>query len=80
MSMLYLLLCWYEVVLLCWYEVVTSVHEPSQDRETYKFSTLSKVMRELLEWRRQLLTGTLTQDHMREFKLKITSKIDWGNR
>nr|CAD7403077.1 unnamed protein product [Timema cristinae] len=50
------------------------------DRETYKFSTLSKVMRELLEWRRQLLTGTLTQDHMREFKLKITSKIDWGNR
>ncbi|KDR16623.1 Dedicator of cytokinesis protein 3, partial [Zootermopsis nevadensis] len=50
------------------------------DRETYKFSTLWKVMRELLDWRRQLLTGTLTQDQMRELKLKITSKIDWGNR
>jgi dedicator of cytokinesis protein 3 len=37
-------------------------------------------MRELLDWRRQLLTGTLTQDQMRELKLKITSKIDWGNR
>nr|CAD7580524.1 unnamed protein product [Timema californicum] len=61
------------------YVIVTSERVRSQDRETYKFSTLSKVMRELLEWRRQLLTGTLTQDHMREFKLKITSKIDWGN-
>ncbi|XP_033610429.1 dedicator of cytokinesis protein 3 isoform X2 [Cryptotermes secundus] len=50
------------------------------DRETYKFCTLRKVMRELLDWRRQLLTGTLTQDQMRELKLKITSKIDWGNR
>ncbi|XP_063227619.1 dedicator of cytokinesis protein 3 [Bacillus rossius redtenbacheri] len=50
------------------------------ERETYKFSTLRKVMRELLDWRRQLLTGTLTQDHTRELKLKITSKIDWGNR
>ncbi|KAJ9596324.1 hypothetical protein L9F63_012657, partial [Diploptera punctata] len=49
------------------------------DRETYKFSTVRKVMRELLDWRRQLLTGTLTQDQMRELKLKITSKIDWGN-
>lgn len=50
------------------------------DREHYKFTTVRKVMRELLEWRRQLLTGTLTQDQTREIKLKITNKIDWGNR
>ncbi|XP_015379000.1 PREDICTED: dedicator of cytokinesis protein 3 [Diuraphis noxia] len=50
------------------------------ERETYKFITLRKVMRELLEWRKQLLTGTLTQDQTRELKLKITAKIDWGNR
>lgn len=50
------------------------------DRETYKFTTLRKVMRDLLDWRRQLLTGTLTQDQTRELKLKITAKIDWGNR
>ncbi|XP_066992689.2 dedicator of cytokinesis protein 3 [Anabrus simplex] len=50
------------------------------ERETYKFSALRKVMRELLDWRRQLLTGTLTQDQMRELKLRITGKIDWGNR
>ncbi|KAG8233149.1 hypothetical protein J437_LFUL010379 [Ladona fulva] len=32
------------------------------ERETYKFTTLRKVMRDLLDWRRQLVTGTLTQD------------------
>lgn len=37
-------------------------------------------MRELLEWRKQLSTGTLTQDQTRELKLKTTAKIDWGNR
>ncbi|XP_050437512.1 dedicator of cytokinesis protein 3 isoform X2 [Adelges cooleyi] len=50
------------------------------ERETYKFITLRKVMRELLEWRKQLLTGTLTQDQTKELKIKIAAKIDWGNR
>ncbi|XP_076248536.1 dedicator of cytokinesis spg isoform X2 [Calliopsis andreniformis] len=50
------------------------------ERETYKFNTLRKVMRELLEWRRQLLTGTLTTDQTRELKLRINNKVDWGNR
>ncbi|CAB0010662.1 unnamed protein product [Nesidiocoris tenuis] len=48
-------------------------------RETYKFSTLRKVMRELVDWRRELLTGTLTHDQTKEMRLNITSKIDWGN-
>lgn len=51
-----------------------------QEREVYKFDTLRKVMRELLEWRRQLLGGTLTSDQTRELKLKIINKVDWGNR
>lgn len=51
-----------------------------QERETYKFQTVRKVMRDLVDWRRQLLTGTLTQDQTRELKLKVTAKIDWGNR
>ncbi|XP_046744108.1 dedicator of cytokinesis protein 3 isoform X1 [Diprion similis] len=50
------------------------------ERETYKFNTLRKVMRELLEWRRQLLGGTLTSDQTRELKLRIINKVDWGNR
>ncbi|XP_014256869.1 dedicator of cytokinesis protein 3 isoform X2 [Cimex lectularius] len=49
-------------------------------RENYKFTTLRKVMRELVDWRRELLTGTLTHDQMREMRLNVTSKIDWGNR
>uniref|UniRef100_A0A8D9BP44 Dedicator of cytokinesis protein 3 n=1 Tax=Cacopsylla melanoneura TaxID=428564 RepID=A0A8D9BP44_9HEMI len=49
-------------------------------RELTKFLTLGKVMRELLEWRRQLLINTLTQDQIRELKLNMISKIDWGNR
>uniref|UniRef100_A0A1Y1KZG9 C2 DOCK-type domain-containing protein n=1 Tax=Photinus pyralis TaxID=7054 RepID=A0A1Y1KZG9_PHOPY len=51
-----------------------------KDREVYKFETVGKVMRDLLEWRRQLVSGTLTQDQTRELKLKIIGKIDWGNR
>ncbi|CAH1968130.1 unnamed protein product [Acanthoscelides obtectus] len=37
-------------------------------------------MRDLLEWRRQLVSGTLTHDQTRELKTKIIQKIDWGNR
>ncbi|XP_012533282.2 dedicator of cytokinesis protein 3 isoform X1 [Monomorium pharaonis] len=50
------------------------------EREEYKFNALRKVMRELLEWRRQLLAGTLTTDQTREMKLRIINKVDWGNR
>ncbi|GAB1867234.1 Dedicator of cytokinesis protein 3 [Camponotus japonicus] len=50
------------------------------EREEYKFNALRKVMRELLEWRRQLLAGTLTTDQTRELKLRIINKVDWGNR
>ncbi|XP_066601007.1 dedicator of cytokinesis protein 3 isoform X2 [Prorops nasuta] len=50
------------------------------ERENYKFNTLRKVMRELLEWRRQLLGGTLTTDQTWELKLRIINKVDWGNR
>ncbi|XP_074036384.1 dedicator of cytokinesis spg isoform X2 [Leptinotarsa decemlineata] len=50
------------------------------ERNTYKFETVGKVMRDLLEWRRQLVSGTLTHDQTWELKLKIIQKIDWGNR
>ncbi|KAL3269371.1 hypothetical protein HHI36_008441, partial [Cryptolaemus montrouzieri] len=50
------------------------------NRENYKFETVGKVMRDLLEWRRQLVSGTLTHDQTNELKLKIIGKIDWGNR
>ncbi|XP_037077735.1 dedicator of cytokinesis protein 3-like [Pollicipes pollicipes] len=49
-------------------------------RETLEVSALWKVMHELLDWRRQLITGTLTQDQTRELRVKVTAKVDWGNR
>lgn len=49
-------------------------------RETAVFLRLQTVMRDLIEWRRQLITGTLTQDQIRELKAHIVAKIDWGNR
>ncbi|XP_037091368.1 dedicator of cytokinesis protein 3-like [Pollicipes pollicipes] len=49
-------------------------------REAHEVATLWKVMHELLDWRRQLVTGTLTQDQTRELRIKVTAKIDWGNR
>lgn len=51
-----------------------------QEKNFYKFETVGKVMRDLLEWRRQLVSGTLTHDQTRELTLKIIQKIDWGNR
>ncbi|GFS76082.1 dedicator of cytokinesis protein 3 [Nephila pilipes] len=49
-------------------------------REISLFQRLLAVMRDLIEWRRQLITGTITQDQIRELKCQITGKIDWGNR
>ncbi|XP_032511085.2 dedicator of cytokinesis protein 3 [Danaus plexippus] len=50
------------------------------ERETYRFTTVAKVMRELLSGRRALLTGTLTQDQTRALRLRLVGKLDWGNR
>ncbi|CAG0893401.1 unnamed protein product, partial [Darwinula stevensoni] len=49
-------------------------------RETQKFETFRNVMNELFSLRRQLIGGTLTQDQIKELKLTITTKIDWGNK
>ncbi|XP_019619494.1 PREDICTED: dedicator of cytokinesis protein 3-like isoform X2 [Branchiostoma belcheri] len=50
------------------------------ERQIQLFHTVKKLMLELIQMRRQLMSGTLTQDQIRELKLRITSKIDWGNR
>ena len=51
-----------------------------KQRETHKFETFRNVMNELFSLRRQLIGGTLTQDQIKELKLIITTKIDWGNK
>lgn len=49
-------------------------------RECCQWTALGKNMCDLIDWRRQLMTGTCTQDHLRDLRLRITSHIDWGNR
>ncbi|CAH1784994.1 unnamed protein product [Owenia fusiformis] len=44
------------------------------------FHGIRFVMMELKEWRRHLLSGTVTQDLRKEIRTKIVNKIDWGNR
>uniref|UniRef100_A0A671LC86 Dedicator of cytokinesis protein 1-like n=1 Tax=Sinocyclocheilus anshuiensis TaxID=1608454 RepID=A0A671LC86_9TELE len=35
---------------------------------------------DLIEWRSQILSGTLPQDELSELKQKVTSKMDYGNK
>ncbi|XP_029102981.1 dedicator of cytokinesis protein 4 isoform X4 [Scleropages formosus] len=43
------------------------------------FHRLWHVMNEVLDLRRQVLVGHLTQDRMRDVKQHITARLDWGN-
>ncbi|XP_025026314.1 dedicator of cytokinesis protein 2 [Python bivittatus] len=44
------------------------------------FRQVQAMMCELMEWRSQLLSGTLPKDELKELKQKVTSKIDYGNK
>uniref|UniRef100_A0A670YV74 Dedicator of cytokinesis 2 n=1 Tax=Pseudonaja textilis TaxID=8673 RepID=A0A670YV74_PSETE len=44
------------------------------------FRQVQVMMCELMEWRSQLLSGTLPKDELKELKQKVTSKIDYGNK
>ncbi|KAL4631173.1 dedicator of cytokinesis protein 2 [Arapaima gigas] len=41
---------------------------------------VQRLMCDLMEWRSQLLSGTLPSDEFKELKQKVTSKIDYGNK
>ncbi|XP_030639791.1 dedicator of cytokinesis protein 3-like [Chanos chanos] len=43
------------------------------------FQKLRHVMMELMDLRRQLISGHLTQEQSREIKRHITLRLDWGN-
>lgn len=64
-------------VLLEWNEILRNLFVY---REDTKFAQLEKLMEHLIDLRSQLLSGLLTQQQVRELRMKITSKIDFGNR
>uniref|UniRef100_I3MRQ1 Dedicator of cytokinesis 2 n=1 Tax=Ictidomys tridecemlineatus TaxID=43179 RepID=I3MRQ1_ICTTR len=45
-----------------------------------RFLQVQSMMYDLMEWRSQLLSGTLPKDELKELKQKVTSKIDYGNK
>ncbi|XP_048465139.1 dedicator of cytokinesis protein 1-like [Rhincodon typus] len=68
-------------------EVTTTLREWSSIwRQLYvndnkeMFSRVRHMMYDLIEWRSQILSGTLPQDELKELKQKVTAKIDYGNR
>jgi hypothetical protein len=62
-----------------WGEIFKKVYV-NGGRATYEFDAMGRALRDLVDGRRQLITGTLTQDQLRELKLRLTAKIDWKNR
>ncbi|OCT71603.1 dedicator of cytokinesis protein 1 isoform X2 [Xenopus laevis] len=44
------------------------------------FKCVRNMIYDLVEWRSQILSGTLPQDELKELKKKITARIDYGNR
>ncbi|KAM4032257.1 LOW QUALITY PROTEIN: dedicator of cytokinesis protein 1 [Anomaloglossus baeobatrachus] len=44
------------------------------------FNCVRNMIFDLVEWRSQILSGTLPQDELKELKRKITARIDYGNR
>uniref|UniRef100_A0AAY5KRK3 Dedicator of cytokinesis 2 n=1 Tax=Esox lucius TaxID=8010 RepID=A0AAY5KRK3_ESOLU len=66
-------------------EVTTTLREwGSIWKQLYVVNTptlcVQRLMWDLMEWRSQLLSGTLPSDEFKELKQKVTSKIDYGNK
>lgn len=63
---------------LIFWSVIVFVSQQSSKKE--RFTQVQRLMWDLMEWRSQLLSGTLPSDEFKELKQKVTSKIDYGNK
>jgi hypothetical protein len=64
-------------VLLEWNEMIRQLYIYRDDT---KFAQMQKLMEHLIDLRSQLLSGLLTQQQVRELKMNITNKINFGNK
>lgn len=53
---------------------------PHQANKTVMFRRLQQMAFSLIEFRSQIVSGTLPKDDLVELKKKVTAKIDYGNR
>eukprot|EP00794_Sanderia_malayensis_P005649 gene5649-6345_t len=49
-------------------------------REVELFHNVRQLMMELMNWRRQIISGTLTADQVQQLKIQIANRIDYGNK
>uniref|UniRef100_A0A8D2QDZ0 Dedicator of cytokinesis 5 n=1 Tax=Zonotrichia albicollis TaxID=44394 RepID=A0A8D2QDZ0_ZONAL len=55
-------------------------HRLYVNNKTTQFRHVQQLTYSLIEWRSQILSGTLPKDELAELKKKVTAKIDYGNR
>uniref|UniRef100_A0A8B9FPW1 Dedicator of cytokinesis 5 n=1 Tax=Amazona collaria TaxID=241587 RepID=A0A8B9FPW1_9PSIT len=55
-------------------------HKLYVTNKTTQFRHVQQMTYSLIEWRSQILSGTLPKDELAELKKKVTAKIDYGNR
>ncbi|XP_048369537.1 dedicator of cytokinesis protein 5 isoform X1 [Sphaerodactylus townsendi] len=55
-------------------------HRLYVDNKKTLFRQVQQMTYSLIEWRSQILSGTLPKDELAELKKKVTAKIDYGNR
>lgn len=70
----------YLCIWLCVLVNLTPIHLSVQANKQVRVKQVKSLMWELMEWRSQLLSGTLPSDEFKELKQKVTSKIDYGNK
>ena len=63
---------------LIWIICVRALVPQGDKREM--FNSVRDMIYDLIEWRSQILSGTLPQDELTELKQRVTSKIDYGNK
>ncbi|CAB1345727.1 unnamed protein product [Coregonus sp. 'balchen'] len=62
-----------------WYRGFVHKNPNVKKNEGDLFHRLWHVMNEILDLRRQVLVGHLTNDRMKDVKQHITARLDWGN-
>ncbi|OWK50286.1 Dedicator of cytokinesis protein 5 [Lonchura striata] len=60
-------------------ELTATLREWANNKTT-QFRHVQQLTYSLIEWRSQILSGTLPKDELAELKKKVTAKIDYGNR
>ena len=64
-------------VLLEWNEILQRLYVYRDDT---KFAQMQKLMEHLIDLRSQLLSKLLTQQQIKDLKMNITNKINFGNK